>query len=147
MANTSLFAANGGAEKPKPRRIGVFGLGAGGATMAAQAIADGVAAVMLPLDAVTIQSDGASTRPSALPDLDAVVIAAKADDPTDQAAAVYRWARAVGVLVTSVVVTEGEMALAVGENMRTLRINSDILAVTTDEEYLSMLLQWLAGNR
>ena len=130
-------------QKPNsvPRRIAMFGLGKGGSALAERAVAEGVAVTELGLDVLT------GERPAQAPDLNAIVVVGRPDEPTgEDAARIYGWAKKIGVLVTAVVVSRDTSGLAVGANVNTMRLNADLITMTTDEDYLSTMLQWIGSS-
>lgn len=145
---SSLAAANPAhrIQKPNsvPRRIGIFGLGVGGGQLVSRAVSAGVAAEAIPLDAVAPQ-EGRFARPAGLTDLNAVVVVARPDDDIQEVTAIYAWARHIGVLVSTVVVSDEEGPMVSGPNVHTLRVNSDLIAMTTDDAYLPTMLQWIGS--
>lgn len=122
-----------------PRSIAIFGLGAEGAQLAQNAIASGVAVTSLSLDAIA-----QGTRPADLSELNSIVIVGRPDEETGGTATqIYQWAGKIGVLVTAVVVSRDQTGLAVGANVQTMRTNADLITMTTDEDYLPTMLQWI----
>ncbi|OAM73519.1 hypothetical protein [Devosia elaeis] len=146
---SSLAAANPAhrIQKPnsEPRRVGIFGLGPGGAALVDRALQAGVATEVMTLDAVEPQS-GIYRRPASMPDLNAVVVVARPEDDTTDARRIYAWAGMIGILVSTVVVSEDDGVIAGGPNVHTLRTSSDLLAMTTDDSYLPTMLQWIGSS-
>lgn len=125
-----------------PRSIGMFGLGSGGKALAKKALSEGVAVTELGLDVPA--QDG---RPRQAPDLNAIVMVGRHDEPVgEDAARIYEWARQIGVLVTAVVVSRDTSALALGDNVNAIRHNADLITMTTDEDYLPTMLQWIGSS-
>lgn len=132
-------------QKPNsvPRRIGILGLGEGGAALARGAVAEGVAVTELGFDEVAALEG----RPARAPDLNAVVVVLRPDEPVgEEAAQIYSWARRIGVLVTAVVVFPNASGLFVGTNANAIRSNADMMTMTTDEDYLPTMLQWIGSS-
>jgi hypothetical protein len=130
-------------QKPNsvPRRIAMFGLGTGGGELAARAVTEGVTVTELGLDVL------AGGRPAEAADLNAIVMVGRPDEPTgEDASRIYNWARRIGVLVTAVVVSRDASGLAVGANVNTMRLNADLITMTTDEDYLPTMLQWIGSS-
>lgn len=130
-------------QKPNsvPRRIVLFGLGDGGAELGRRAVDEGVAVTALGPEVL------AGGRPSEAPDLNAIIMVGRPDEPTGkEAARVYNWARRIGVLVTAVVVSRDAAGLAVGANVNAMRLNADLITMTTDEDYLPTMLQWIGSS-
>ncbi|WP_332712756.1 hypothetical protein [Pelagibacterium mangrovi] len=130
-------------QKPNsvPRHIAMFGLGQGGSALAKRAVAEGVAVTELGLDVLT------GGRPGEAPDLNAIVVVGRPDEPTgEDASRIYAWARQIGVLVTAVVVSRDTSGLAVGANVNAMRLNADLITMTTDEDYLPTMLQWIGSS-
>ncbi|SDG27392.1 hypothetical protein [Pelagibacterium luteolum] len=122
-----------------PRSIAIFGLGVEGTRLAENAVASGVA--VTPLSLAAIARD---TRPAELSKLNSVVIVGRPDEETGGTAArIYQWAGKIGVLVTAVVVSRDQTGLAIGANVHTMRTNADLITMTTDEDYLPTMLQWI----
>jgi hypothetical protein len=119
----------------------MFGLGTGGGELAARAVTEGVTVTELGLDVL------AGGRPAEAADLNAIVMVGRPDEPTgEDASRIYNWARRIGVLVTAVVVSRDASGLAVGANVNTMRLNADLITMTTDEDYLPTMLQWIGSS-
>ncbi|MBN13921.1 MAG: hypothetical protein CMJ15_01690 [Pelagibacterium sp.] len=132
-------------QKPNsvPRRIGILGLGEGGAALARGAVAEGVAVTELALDEIATLEG----RPAQAPDLNAVVVVLRPDEPAgEDAGQIYSWARRIGVLVTAVVVFPHTSGLFVGPNANAIRANADMVTMTTDQDYLPTMLQWIGSS-
>lgn len=130
----------------RPRRIAVFGFNEGGRALAQLALAAGGDAVPLNLASIAPAADGGHSRPADAPDLNLVVVVARPDDDTSAAAAIYRWARAIGVLVTALVVSRSDSAVGGGETVTALRSASDLITMTADSDALPVMLQWLGRS-
>ena len=50
------------------------------------------------------------------------------------------------MLVTAVVVSRDTSALALGDNVNAIRHNADLITMTTDEDYLPTMLQWIGSS-
>lgn len=120
-----------------PRRIAVHGLGARGQALAmAAAEAAGIALMPFPADDAVAEAAASGERP------DLIVVVGPADADAGTLPAIDARARALGVLVTAVVVSEGEHP-ADGPALDAMRRNADMIVQTTDDEFLAIMLQWL----
>ncbi|MBL4644867.1 MAG: hypothetical protein JKY99_00225, partial [Rhizobiales bacterium] len=98
-----------------------------------------VVATILELDDLPAQK----LRPEKAADLNTIIVVCGATSKAPGIERIYQWATEIGVLVTAVVVCPGAVGVSVAKGLSVLRAHCDMLTITTDEEYLPTMLQWL----
>jgi hypothetical protein len=123
------------APNAKPRVIKLYGIGAGGGTSARE-----IAEAGLPRVDVTFESAAPDTRSDR--SFDIIVLTAKAGDDLSVAPAIYDAGVRLSVSVISVFLQDERLSTS-EQDLALLRASSDILVITSNQDYLAEMLTCL----